>query len=366
MGKGYMNYSLQGRKENKMKTVDSDTLKKMLKQKLPGGAYVLYGDEDYLKNLSASRIIDAFVEPAARSFDFSEFFEEIDVAELRDLSMALPMLSEKRVILLRDPDIFDMREEQAQSLALLIKELPDECVLIFSFVTKELSFAKSKTYSDKKAERAKSVFADATAVQCNKLSLTKAEKWVAGMLSEREKRISPEAARKLVELCGNDMYSIRNNTSILAASDAEEITEDMLSFVTYTTLEEDSFRLADAISGGDYTRAYDLLDELIKKKADPRELMPTVLSNFVALYRVAVALEEKGDYRSLEGNFGYKPYAFQLKKARGDLRGRSTEYFRRAILLCAEAERKLKLKFAGYEAYYDLIGGLVALDEERL
>ncbi len=349
-----------------MKFTDSDSLKKMLKQTLPGGAYVLYGQEDYLKNLSASRILDACVEPAARSFDFTEFFEDIDVGALRDLSMALPMLSQKRVILIRDADIYDMREEQAQSLAKLIKELPDECIMIFVFVTKQIAFAKSKTFPEKKAERAKSVFADACLVSCDKLSASKAERWIAGMLAERKKRISPEVAHKLFELCDGDMYSIKNNTDILGASDAEEITEDMLSFVTYASLEEDSFRLADAISGGDYTKAYNILDDLIKKKADPRELMPTVLSNFVSLYRVAVATEQKGDYRVLEGQFGYKSPAYQLKKARGELRGRPTEYFRRAILLCAEAERKLKLKFAGYEAYYELIGGLVALDEEKL
>lgn len=349
-----------------MRIIDSDALKRLLKQRLAGGAYLLYGEEDYLKNLSASRIINAYIEPAARSFDFSEFFEEVDIPALRDVSMALPMLSEKRVILIRDPDIYDMREEQAQALADLISELPDECIMIFLFITKQLSFAKSKSFSEKKAERAKKVFEAAVAVSCDRLSPSKAERWVTGMFAEKGKRISPEAARRLVALCGNDMYCVKNNSDILAASDAEEITEEMFSFVTYATLEEDSFRLADAISGGDYGKAYEILDELIKKKADARELMPTVLSNFVALYRVSVALSEKGDHRVLEGKFGYKSPAFQLKKARNELRGRPTEYFRRAIMLCAEAERRLKLNFAGYEVYYELIGGLVALDEEDL
>ena len=47
------------------------------------------------------------------------------------------------------------------------------------------------------------------------------------------------------------------------------------------------------------------------------------------------------------------------------MKGRPTEYFRKAALLCAEAERRLKRDFAGYEVYYELIGGLAALGEKK-
>lgn len=348
-----------------MRRIDSDTLKNLIRRKEAGGAIVLYGQEDYLKNLSAERVVSAYVEESARSFDFTELYRELDVGRLRDLTMALPMLSEKRVILLRDPDIYSGGDEQAEALAKLIAELPDECVLIFVFISEPLSFEQPKGRTDRKVTRALKVFDGATAVSCDRLPPDKAEVWITSLLSERGVGIDRRAARKLAEICAGDMYAIKNNAEILAASGRDTVTEDMLSVVTYNTVEEDSFRLADAIADAKYSEAYSIIDELAATKADPREFMPTVLSGFIAMYRVAVAKESKGDWSSLEGQFTYIKSNYPLKKAAARLKGRPTEYFRRAILLCADAERRLKRDFAGFEVYYELIGGLAALGEKK-
>ena len=345
-----------------MKRIDTDTLKAMLRRKETSGAIVLYGQEDYLKNLSAERVVSAYVDEAARSFDFTEIYRELDLGRLRDLTMALPMLSEKRVILLRDPDIYSGGDEQAEALAKLIAELPAECVLIFVFVSEPLSFEAPKNRTDKKVNRACKVFAEATAVSCDRLPPEKAEVWIASLLSERGVAIDRRTARKLAEICGGDMYAIKNNAEILAASGEKTVTENMLSAVIYNTVEEDSFRLADAIAEGRCDEAYSLIEELASTKADPREYMPTVLSGFIAMYRVAVAKEKTGGWSSLDGKFTYIKSNYPLKRAAARLKGRPTEYFRRAILLCADAERRLKRDFAGYEVYYELIGGLAALD----
>ena len=347
-----------------MKRIDTDTLKTQLRRKAIGGAIVLYGQEDYLKNLSAERVISAYVDEAARSFDFTEVYRELDIGRLRDLTMALPMLSEKRVILLRDPDIYSGGEEQAEALAKLIAELPAECVLVFVFIAEPLAFEAPKNRTDRKVTRANKVFAEATAVSCDRLPPDKAEVWITSLLSERGVAVSRRVAGKLAEKCAGDMYAIKNNVEILAASGKKEITEDMLSAVVYNTVEEDSFRLADAIADEKYAEAYSIIGELASTKADPREFMPTVLSGFVAMYRVAVAKEKTGGWSCLEGQFTYIKSNYPLKKAAARIKGRPTEYFRRAVLLCADAERRLKRDFAGYEAYYELIGGLATLGEK--
>ena len=347
-----------------MKRIDSDTLKNLLRRKAIGGAIVLYGQEDYLKNLSAGRVVSAYVDEAARSFDFTEFYRELDIGRLRDLTMALPMLSEKRVILLRDPDIYSGGDEQAEALAKLIAELPEECVLVFVFISEPLAFEAPKNKTDRKINRANKVFAEATAVSCDRLPPDKAEVWITSLLAEKGVEIDRSAARGLAELCAGDMYAIKNNADILAASGEKRVTESMLSRVTYNTVEEDSFRLADAIADGKWAEAYLILDDLASTKADPREFMPTVISGFVAMYRVAVAREKTGSWSSLEGQFSYVKSSYPLKKAAARLKGRPVEYFRNAALLCAEAERRLKRDFAGYEVYYELIGGLAALGEK--
>ena len=347
-----------------MKRLDTDTLKTLLRRKAIGGAIVLYGEEDYLKNLSAERVVSAYVDEAARSFDFTELYRELDIGRLRDLTMALPMLSEKRVVLLRDPDIYSGGEEQAEALARLIAELPEECVLVFVFIAEPLSFEQPKGRTDRKVARACKVFAEASAVCCDRLPPDKAEVWITSLLAEKGVGIGRSAARALAELCGGDMYAIKNNADILAASGEKEITEKMLSRITYNTVEEDSFRLADAIADGKWQEAYSILDELAATKTDPREPMPTVISGFVAMYRVAVATEKTGSWAPLDGKFTYLKSNYPLKKAAARIKGRPAEYFRKAALLCIEADRRLKRDFAGYEAYYELIGGLAALGEK--
>lgn len=346
-----------------MKRLDTDTLKVLLRRKEAEGAFVLYGSEDYLKILSANRIVSAFVPETSRDFDYTEIFGDFDLARLRDLTMALPMLSEKRVVLVRDADIFNMNAEDAERLAKLISELPSECVLIFVFVTIPISFIQPKK-PDKKVTRAQTVFADATAVSCDKLSESKAVAWITSMLAEKGVSIERPVAAKLAEVCGNDMYSIKNNCDMLAACGEKEVSESMLGHIECGTVERDTFALADAIAQGEYDEAYRLLDELAHEKVDPRELMPTVLSGFTAMYRVAVAKEATGGFGVLNGEFTYTKGDFPLRRASSRLKGRPTEYFRRAVEICADAERRLKRDFAGYEAYYEMIGGLAALDGE--
>ena len=348
-----------------MKRIDTDALKTLIRRKETGGAIVLYGQEDYLKNLSAERVISAYVDEAARSFDFTEIYRELDLGRLRDLTMALPMLSEKRVILLRDPDIYSGGDEQAEALAKLIAELPAECVLIFVFISEQVSFDQPKGRTEKKITRACKVFAEATVVSCDRLPPEKAEVWITSLFSQRGVAVDRRVARKLAEICGGDMYAIKNNAEILAASGKKTVTEDMLSAVIYNTVEEDSFRLADAIAEARYAEAYSIIAELASTKADPREYMPTVLSGFIAMYRVAVAKEKTGGWSSLDGKFTYVKSNYPLKRAAARLKGRPTEHFRRTILLCADAERRLKRDFAGYEVYYELIGGLAALEEKE-
>ena len=238
-------------------------------------------------------------------------------------------------------------------------------MLIFVFVSEPLAFEAPKNRTDRKINRANKVFAEATAVSCDRLPPDKAEVWITSLLAEKGVEIDRSAARGLAELCGGDMYAIKNNADILAASGEKRVTEKMLSRVTYNTVEEDSFRLADAIADGKWSEAYSILDDLASTKADPREFMPTVLSGFVAMYRVAVAKEKKGSWAPLEGQFTYVKSNYPLKKAAARLNGRPVEYFRRAVLLCADAERRLKRDFAGYEVYYELIGGLAALEEKK-
>lgn len=344
-----------------MRQIDTDALKSEIRRGEVGGAYVIYGREDYLKNLSANRIISALVSEQARGFDYTEIFGELDIGRLRDLTMVLPMLSEKRVVLLRDPDIYETGAEHAADLGKLIKELPRECVLVFVFVSVPLSFEAPRNRSDKKVTRAKEIFADATAVSCDRLSGGKAVTWITAMLGKRGVSIERDVAAKLYELCGGDMYTIKNDTDILASSGGNAVTEDMLFFVTHATVEQDSFALSNAMADGDFDRVYALLSDLERRKVDPRELMPTVLSAFTAMYRVAVAKEEKGNYRVLEGSFGYQKNSYPLRMAASRVRGRTRRQLRRAVLLCADAERRLKRDFAGYEAYYELAGGLSAL-----
>lgn len=333
-----------------------DTLKSMLRDGKVEGTIVIHGEEDYLKLHYANQILDAVVPPEARSFDYTEFMNDFNADALMDLSMALPMGSDKRLIMIRDIDIPKLKENEINAITGTVSTLPAECVLVFLFVAPaDLSTAK-----------ARKLCAGALTVRCDKASPSTLENWASKLLADKGRKISRSVAAKLVEACNCDMFTIKNETDRLAALTDSDVTEDMLTAMSIVSVEDDAFRLAESMATGDYTSAYRMLSEMEFKKAKPTDIMGAVCSVFADMYRVSVAVNTGHRSMDIADYYGYAGKDFVLKRAYHRINGRPAEFFRKAVEACAETDRQIKTQFHDMGAVYVLIGRIAALEKGEL
>ena len=100
-----------------------------------GGAnlYVFYGAEGYLIEQYSRLIIRETVEEGFDAFNLQRFDgQEVTVAELEDAVEALPLMTDRKCVLVRDLDPCGSEHER---LMKLLEQIPDSCVLVLWHMT---------------------------------------------------------------------------------------------------------------------------------------------------------------------------------------------------------------------------------------
>lgn len=106
-----------------MKNIQEDIKTGNFKQ-----AYLLYGEEAYLKQQYKHKLVQA-LNPEDDTMNFNHYEgRNIDVKELIDLCETMPFFADRRVVLLEDTGFF---KNKCDELADYMKELPDYLCLIF-------------------------------------------------------------------------------------------------------------------------------------------------------------------------------------------------------------------------------------------
>src|SRR3954449_12304516 len=86
--------------------------------------YYFHGPEDVLKDEAVRTILDQALDPAMRDFNFDQrSADQLDPEEIHSLCNTLPMLAERRVVVLRDVEIW-RRKTKAKSEFLRYLEHP--------------------------------------------------------------------------------------------------------------------------------------------------------------------------------------------------------------------------------------------------
>ena len=111
-----------------VKLLDSDALPRVL---------VCHGHEEFLVNWAEKYVKNKLVEPASEALDLSVFSEELDPYSIIAACETLPILSKRKLVVVRGTDIFtqqpkDMKAEGVQVLADYLGSVPDTTMLLFT------------------------------------------------------------------------------------------------------------------------------------------------------------------------------------------------------------------------------------------
>lgn len=196
-----------------------DALKKKIKSGSLGGAYLFYGDEEYLKDHYLSllrRAVEAAPLPEFNHIVFDE--KDMRFSDLGDAVETLPAMSDFKLIEIREPNFERMKADTAERYAALLDDLPAYAALVFLLrgdTDGKLFAPGGKTPA---AAVAAAVRKQGLVVEFKKETESRLYAWIDRHFAHRGVTVGKDAVELLVAMCGNDMYILAGEIEKLAAS----------------------------------------------------------------------------------------------------------------------------------------------------
>ena len=183
-------------------------------------------------------------------------------------------------------------------------------------------------------------------------------KWVRRRFRALGKDIDPGLAFELIFLCGDLMTKLVGEIEKIGAyAKGERITRADIEAVADPQLDAVVFRMTDAIGGGKFDQAAQVLGELFQMQEPPVKILWSLGRNMRQVYSARLALE-RGKGAGYVAEL-WKLRSFQAEKLMGAARRFSLPWCRRAVLRCGETD--LAMKSTGQDGRQLLISLLLEL-----
>lgn len=314
-----------------------------LKETIKSGSanlYVFYGAEGYLTEQYARLVARETVEEGFDAFNLQRFDgQEVSAAELEDAVEALPLMTDRKCVLVRD---VDPCSGDTDRLLRLIEQVPDSCVLVFWQMTVQPDKRKNGWKDFLKIAEQKGVV-----MNFERKDAADAAKMLAGGAKRRGCRLDVADAHYLVEQVGNDLNLLIHELDKLCALAGEggDITRRMIDTACPKNLEAKIFDLSKAILYRRRQEAFDLLYQLRVHREEPIAVLGTLSNAFADLYRGKVATASGVSPDSLAHAFkSYQKKEWKLKNGARDSARIPIDALRNCLEILAEADTTLKLR----------------------
>ncbi len=241
------------------------------------GAYVFYGEEEYLKNNYMSKLISTFSKQVggAERTDFTQ--ENFSVNELSDEINNMSFGASAKVIVLRNIDTASLDQADKKRLNLEIENADEYSLVIFHYDDMYLAGAPDSVKS--KRERITKLSKVATLVECKKATHKELTNWLSRHFQSHGKAVSERVLDYLVSVSDMKMSSLVGEVKKLCiyAGDGE-VTVAHIDKLVRKSLEANVFDIAGFIVKKRYSEAIKRLD-LCKKNKDSAVMINTILGN---------------------------------------------------------------------------------------
>lgn len=314
---------------------DEKELKSHIKGKNFYNLYLIAGDEDFLKRFYCDRLVSCSVEASMQDFNVDRLDSKTDINKIIDACELMPMMSEKRCVIVEDFKIESLKDDDLNRLRAWFADFPEFTMLIF-YQKSDFSVAKAKKLLD--------LFKNFGAV-CN-INKRKGKALIKPLISTALKNkciLSEENANYLVSLCGDDYNVLTNEVNKLCHYAGQgEITRSAIDELATKTDDAKIYFLTKALLSKNFDSAYETLSSLLRQRTEPEYIMGTIISTYVDIYRAKVSLACSQNADALAGDFDYRNTAFRLNNAARDSRGMTVETIRKCLDELNAADRQLK------------------------
>ena len=270
--------------------LDYKELNKQITNKVFSGVYLFIGDEDYLKDKYAERIITAHLSFEERQMNLSKFTQDHDLNAISEIILAAPFLAEKRIVIIKNSGFFEptARGKAANTpvkpdkTARLLDEIPGSAILVFI-----------ENKADKRLALYKTVLKLGVVTEFKTPSDNTLVDWVIREAKNNGRVIAPPDAAYFVQVTVNNMYAKLSELNKLIDYSEEIITKHDIDTLTVKSSEANIFELVDAIAKKNVRTALKKYDDLLRLREHPIMTLAMIARQF-RLIHICAVLKKQG------------------------------------------------------------------------
>ena len=338
-----------------MNIIKEADFRKEIKSK-PAPGYLFVGDEDYMKSFAVNTATDALIPDPTFAF-----FNEIKLdafsyspEALMDALMPLPMMADKKLVLLSGLDFNAMKQSELDALCAVLGQLDE-----YDYNTLIINASSDRFDPGTLPKRPSSTLSKLseylTVVNFEKNTPAKLAAWVGKHFEHNGVTAPPEICTMMIEWCGRDMYNLASETDKVAfyvlAQGRNTVTREDLIKVAIPAAEYDAFALTNAIGARKKDDALNILQDLRRRKADPIIIMGEITKTVCDMNSVALLNAEGLTGREISEALKIHEYRISIFLKNNV----KPPMCRHMIAKCREADLELKNSGDGYAVIEKLI-----------
>ena len=319
-----------------MPALNESALKDKLKEN-PVGVYLIYGEESYLKKTYTDKIVSKTVDSAFEDFNFHTFDgKECTLSEEYDSAEAVPMMAETKCVLVKDFPLDTLDENGFEQLERVVRENPDDCALIFSFVAYEPKGAKWN--------KAVKLFEKyGYTVKLDKKTSIELAKMLENGAKRRGRPFAKGVAQYLISCVGSDLNTLLNETEkVCAYAQGEEVLKSDVDAVCIKSLDAKVFDMIKDLTSGRFDSAFRKLSLLFEQREDEFQILGALIAQYSDIYRAKAAVKSGGRAEMIAGFYNYAGKEFRLSNAARNGSSLSFENIGECIEILLQADTTLK------------------------
>lgn len=309
------------------------------------GAYLFFGDEDYLKKDAVARARTAVITDYALK-DFQHIV--VSDAEIHKVAAELDapsLFSDNKLIELYGVEPFKMKESDFELLLDICKRATDALLIIVvnpgKFSGKKKSYSKSEKNTEERISLLSSVV---TLVEFEKESPQKLAKWVAKHFEASKIMIYPDVAAYIVSYCGTDMFILKNEIDkmigYILSRGGESVTKEIVNLVASSYTEIGAFDFVNSLLSGNKKRAFTILSDM-KMRKEPVQIILSAVSKLAGeLLAIKAMVSAGANLKEIGDKLKIKEYPLKLRLE--TVRGKSLEELSLLVERCYDADLTMK------------------------
>lgn len=329
--------------------------------KTAGRAFLLFGEEDYLKSYTVKSTRERICpDPAFAVFnDITLDALDFTADKLLDAMTPPPMMADERLIVIRGLDFTTMKPTEQEALCealALLAEYDYNTVLIHvaaGLIDEGYLPKRPSTVLKKLSEVL-------TPVRFEASTDSRLATWAGKHFAHLGVTVAPTDCAFLISFAGKSMYLLANEIEKVAyyvlSKGRSTATAEDIRLVAVPTMDTDAFALSNAILAGRSADALEALAVLKFERTEPTIVMGELSKTLCDMQAVRIYMDAGKSVKEIAGLLSLHEYkAGLLCKAVGRS---DPARLSRAVELCAEADAAIKGSYGDYAPIEKLICSL--------